>query len=62
MDVDVVVPGHGDAERDHAYLRRNIALMEHVIADVKTAKAGGQTLDQIKKAFADRGDALCRSA
>jgi len=41
IDYAVLVPGHGPAQRDHAYLRLEIALLETVIAGVKREIAAG---------------------
>lgn len=52
MDINIIVPGHGDAENDQTYLHQNLALFLHVLGDVKDAKAKGLTLDQIQKQMA----------
>ncbi|HYM24078.1 MAG TPA: MBL fold metallo-hydrolase [Vicinamibacterales bacterium] len=54
LDVDAIVPGHGGIERDRSYLHRNIALFQHVIADVKDAKARGLPIEQARKTMLDR--------
>ena len=51
LDVDTIIPGHGDAERDKAYLRQNIRLFQHVLSDVKDARATGSTVEQTKAAL-----------
>lgn len=52
MEINIIVPGHGDAEHDRTYLRQNLTLFLHVLADVKGAKAKSLTLDQIQKQMA----------
>ena len=49
MDVQIIVPGHGDVEPDKSYLRQNLRLFQHVLADVKDVKAKGMTLEQTKE-------------
>jgi cyclase len=51
LDVNTIIPGHGDAEHDKAYLQQNLKLFEHVLADVKDSKAKGLTLEQTKAAL-----------
>lgn len=51
LDVEIVIPGHGDAERDKTYLHQNLKLFEHVLADVKESRAKGLTLEQAKTAL-----------
>lgn len=51
LDVDTVIPGHGDVERDKNYLRQNLRLFQHVLADVKDARAKGATVEQTKAAL-----------
>jgi cyclase len=48
LDVDIIIPGHGDAERDKTYLQQNLKLFQHVLADVKDSRAKGLTLEQTK--------------
>ena len=51
LDVDIIIPGHGDAEHDKTYLQQNLKLFQHVLADVKDSKAKGLTLEQTKTAL-----------
>jgi glyoxylase-like metal-dependent hydrolase (beta-lactamase superfamily II) len=51
LDVDIIIPGHGDAERDKTYLQQNLKLFQHVLADVKDSRAKGLTLEQTKTAL-----------
>ena len=51
LHVDIIIPGHGDAEGNKTYLRQNLKLFQHVLADVKDAKAKGFTLEQTKAAL-----------
>jgi glyoxylase-like metal-dependent hydrolase (beta-lactamase superfamily II) len=54
LEIDTIIPGHGEAERDRSYLERNLMLFQRVVADVKAAKATGSSLDQAKKELMDR--------
>jgi glyoxylase-like metal-dependent hydrolase (beta-lactamase superfamily II) len=54
LEIETIIPGHGDAEHDKSYLQRSLALFQHVLADVKEAKAKGLSLDQAKKALTDK--------
>jgi glyoxylase-like metal-dependent hydrolase (beta-lactamase superfamily II) len=49
LEIDTILPGHGEAEHDRSYLERNLTLFQRVLADVKAAKANGLSLDQTKK-------------
>jgi cyclase len=51
LDVDIIIPGHGDAERDKTYLQQNLKLFQHVLADVKDSRAKSLTLEQTKTAL-----------
>ena len=51
LDADIIIPGHGDAERDKTYLQQNLKLFQHVLADVKDSRAKGLTLEQTKTAL-----------
>ena len=51
LDVDTIIPGHGDAERNKTYLRQNLRLFQNVLDDVKEARAKGSTLEQTKAAL-----------
>ncbi len=53
LDVEAIIPGHGDVEHDKTYLRQNLKLFQHVTSDVKKARAEGRTLQQTQAAFAD---------
>lgn len=48
LNVDTIIPGHGDVERDKNYLQQNLKLFQHLVTDVKQAKARGSTLQQTK--------------
>jgi glyoxylase-like metal-dependent hydrolase (beta-lactamase superfamily II) len=50
LDVDVLVPGHGPAMRDRAYLDLQLRLLESVVAQVRAALLGGAaTLDEVQQ-------------
>jgi len=51
LDITTIIPGHGDAEHDKTYLQQNLRLFQHVLADVKKARANGSTLEQTKTAL-----------
>jgi glyoxylase-like metal-dependent hydrolase (beta-lactamase superfamily II) len=51
LDIDIIIPGHGNAERDKTYLQQNLKLFQHVLADVKDSRAKGLTLEQTKTAL-----------
>lgn len=55
LEIDVIIPGHGEAERDSSYLERNLTLFQRVLTDVKAAKANGLTLDETKKELMNKG-------
>jgi glyoxylase-like metal-dependent hydrolase (beta-lactamase superfamily II) len=48
MDADVIVPGHGPAMHDKAYLRQVAELMESIDAQVNAAWHEGMTLDELR--------------
>jgi len=48
LDVNTIIPGHGDVERDKTFLQQNLALFQHVLNDVKQAKSKGLSLEQTK--------------
>jgi glyoxylase-like metal-dependent hydrolase (beta-lactamase superfamily II) len=48
MDADVIVPGHGPAMHDKAYLRQVAELMESIDAQVNAAWRDGMTLDELR--------------
>ncbi|HMK29460.1 MAG TPA: MBL fold metallo-hydrolase [Terriglobales bacterium] len=52
LAVDTIIPGHGEVERDKTYLRLNLKLFQHVLSDVKQARAKGSTLQQTQAALA----------
>jgi len=52
MQIETIVPGHGDVERDKVYLRQNLALFQHVAKDVKKARAEGRSLPDTQTALA----------
>src|SRR5207302_10269491 len=47
----VILPGHGDAERNTDFLRGNIALFQEVIQQVKVDKGKGMTAEQTAEAL-----------
>jgi cyclase len=49
MEIETIIPGHGEAEHDKSYLTRNLTLFKRVLADVKAAKGNGLSLDQTKE-------------
>ena len=51
LEVETIIPGHGDVEHDKTYLRQNLKLFQHVITDVKKARDEGRTLQQTKAAI-----------
>ncbi|HXB55466.1 MAG TPA: MBL fold metallo-hydrolase [Vicinamibacteria bacterium] len=46
FESSIIIPGHGDVERDKTYLHQNLRLFQHLLADVKDAKEKGATLEQ----------------
>ena len=54
LQLDTIIPGHGEAERDRSYLERNLTLFQRVLTDVKAARANGLNLDQTKKELMDK--------
>lgn len=52
LDVDLIIPGHGEVEHDKTYIRQNLKLMQHVYADVKMARADGIPLKQLQDTMA----------
>jgi glyoxylase-like metal-dependent hydrolase (beta-lactamase superfamily II) len=54
LEIDTIIPGHGEAEHDRSYLHRNLTLFQHVLADVKATRANGLDLDQTKKQMMDK--------
>jgi glyoxylase-like metal-dependent hydrolase (beta-lactamase superfamily II) len=48
MDAAVIVPGHGPAMRDKAYLRQMAELMESIDAQVNAAWRDGMTLEELR--------------
>lgn len=57
LDVEVIIPGHGEVERDKTYLRQNLQLFQHVYSDVQKARAEGSTLQQIQAALSKNAGA-----
>ena len=57
MDIETIIPGHGDVERDKQYLQQNLKLFKHVLADVKDAKAQGMSLSQTGEALGKNAQA-----
>jgi glyoxylase-like metal-dependent hydrolase (beta-lactamase superfamily II) len=50
LDWDVLIPGHGPAMRDRAYVDLEIELLESVVAQVRAALlAGAATLDEVQQ-------------
>jgi glyoxylase-like metal-dependent hydrolase (beta-lactamase superfamily II) len=49
MDPAVIVPGHGPLQRDRTWLRRHVALLESLIAQVDAARAAHLSLDETRK-------------
>jgi cyclase len=54
LDIDTIIPGHGEAERERSYLERNLRLFQRIVSDVKGAKAKGLSLDQTRKELTDK--------
>lgn len=54
LDIDTIIPGHGEAERERSYLERNLRLFQRIVSDVKGAKAKGLNLDQTRKELTDK--------
>lgn len=46
LEVQTIIPGHGDVEHDKTYLRQNLALFQHVISDVRKAHIEGRSLQE----------------
>jgi glyoxylase-like metal-dependent hydrolase (beta-lactamase superfamily II) len=51
LEVDAIIPGHGDVERDKTFLRQNLKLFQHVAADVEKAHADGRSLQDTQTAL-----------
>lgn len=51
LGAEVIVPGHGPAMRDTAYLDKVSALMRSMADQARSAVARGLTLDETRKAF-----------
>lgn len=49
LDVETIIPGHGEVEHDKTVLGQNLKLMQHVYADVKKARADGIALPQLQQ-------------
>ncbi|MFZ5844703.1 MAG: MBL fold metallo-hydrolase [Pseudomonadota bacterium] len=45
----VIVPGHGPVFRDTAYVEQTLGLLKDLVAQVRAAKARGETLEQAQK-------------
>jgi len=54
LEIETIIPGHGEAEHDKSYLQRSLALLQHVLNDVKEAKASGLSVDQAKRALINK--------
>jgi glyoxylase-like metal-dependent hydrolase (beta-lactamase superfamily II) len=54
LNVQTIVPGHGEAESDKSYLGRNLKLFRHVLADVTEAKGKGLSAEQTKSELVGR--------
>ena len=61
LDVEVIVPGHGEVQRDKAYLLRLIHLLETVQTQVAAAENSGLSLEatQKKLTLADAKQEFC---
>ena len=57
LETDTIIPGHGEPEHEKSYLQRNLALFQHVMKDVKEARANGLTVDQVKTALINKAKA-----
>jgi cyclase len=57
LEIETIIPGHGEAEHDKSYLQRNLTLFQHVLADVKEGKSNGLSVDQTKTALTNRASA-----
>jgi len=57
LEIETIIPGHGEAEHDKSYLQRDLTLFEHVLSDVKEAKSNGWSVDQTKTALTNRASA-----
>jgi glyoxylase-like metal-dependent hydrolase (beta-lactamase superfamily II) len=51
LQFEVLVPGHGDVQRNNAYIRRLQALLTEVRRQVGAAVADGQSLDAARDAL-----------
>jgi len=54
LEVDVIIPGHGDVEHDKTYLRQNLKLFQQVAGDVQKAHAEGRSLQETQAALANK--------
>ena len=51
MDADVIIPAHGPATRDKAYLKKELALLEEIVAQTRKAVRDGLvTVEEVQKA------------
>jgi cyclase len=62
IDASVIVPGHGEVERDQKYLGRMIALLDSVKSQVSESVRAGRSLDETRAlvTLADAKHEFCR--
>ena len=53
LQVETIIPGHGDPEHNKSFLQLDLTLFQHVLQDVKAARASGKSLDETMKEFTD---------
>ncbi len=51
LEVEAIIPGHGEVERDKTYLRQNLKLFQHVVSDVHKARSEGRSLPETQAAL-----------
>ena len=53
LQVETIIPGHGDPEHNKSFLQCDLTLFQHVLQDAKVARASGKSLDETKKEFTE---------
>ena len=54
MDADVIIPAHGPATRDKTYLKKELELLEEIVAR-KAVRDGLVTVEEVQKAVKING-------
>jgi cyclase len=58
LEPSVIIPGHGDVETNTDFLRRNVAMFQDVMKQVKDDKAKGMTVEQTVQAVGKQSPEL----